>query len=59
MMCVEGVLKQPMLYLSLYFKMRRRQCYELPQAVRERGDWETWLEFFLTGVVETANEFMR
>lgn len=56
MLCVDGVLKEPMLYLSLYFKMRRQQYYDLLQAVRERGDWETWLEFFLTGVVETANE---
>ena len=56
MLCVDGVLKQPMLYLSLYFKMRRQQYYDLLQAVRERGDWETWLELFLTGVVETANE---
>ena len=56
MLCVDGVLKEPMLYLSLYFKVHRRQYYDLLQAVRDRGDWEAWVEFFLTGVVETANE---
>jgi Fic family protein len=56
MLCAEGVLKQPMLYLSLYFKTRRQEYYDLLQAVRDRGAWEAWIEFFLTGVVETANE---
>lgn len=56
MLCAEGALKDPMLYLSLYFKMRRKQYYDLLQAVRDRGDWEAWTEFFLAGVAETANE---
>jgi cell filamentation protein, protein adenylyltransferase len=56
MLCAEGALKAPMLYLSLYFKQRRQQYYDLLQGVRDRGDWETWVEFFLQGVVETANE---
>jgi Fic family protein len=56
LLCAEGALKDPMLYLSLYFKQRRKQYYNLLQAVRDRGDWEAWVEFFLTGVVETANE---
>jgi Fic family protein len=56
MLCAEGVLKQPMLYLSLYFKTRRQEYYDLLQAVRDRGAWEAWIEFFLIGVVETANE---
>jgi Fic family protein len=56
MLCAEGVLKLPMLYLSLFFKMRRQQYYDLLQEVRDRGTWETWIEFFLTGVIETANE---
>lgn len=54
MLCAQGILKQPILYLSLYFKTHRRQYYELLQLVRERGDWETWLEFFLDGVAETS-----
>ena len=56
MLCADGALKQPMLYLSLYFKTHRQHYYDLLQAVRDRGDWEAWVEFFLTGVVETANE---
>jgi Fic family protein len=54
--CAEGVLREPLLYLSLYFKRHRSQYYELLQAVRLTGDWEAWLRFFLTGVEETANQ---
>jgi Fic family protein len=56
MLCADGALKDPMLYLSIYFKTRRKQYYDLLQAVRDRGEWETWIEFFLTGVIETADE---
>jgi len=56
LLCMEGVLKEPILYLSLYFKTNRRYYYELLQQVREKGDWETWLEFFLEGVKETAEQ---
>lgn len=56
MLCAEGALKEPMLYLSLYFKQRRKQYYDLLQAVRDRGEWEAWVDFFLTGVIETATE---
>jgi len=56
LLCADGALKDPMLYLSLYFKQRRKQYYDLLQVVRDRGDWEAWVEFFLTGVIETANE---
>lgn len=56
MLCADGALKDPMLYLSLYFKQRRKQYYDLLQAVRDRGAWEAWVEFFLSGVVETAHE---
>lgn len=51
-----GVLRTPLLYLSLYLKTHRAEYYRLLQAVRERGDWEAWLDFFLTGVAETANQ---
>jgi len=49
------VLHEPLLYLSLYLKTHREDYYRLLQDVRLRGDWETWTEFFLTGVAETAN----
>jgi Fic family protein len=53
-LCTQGILKEPILYLSLYFKTHRAQYYELLQGVRERGDWEAWLEFFLDGITETS-----
>ena len=55
-LCVEGVLKEPLLYLSLYLKAHRQTYYDLLQSVRETGDWEAWIEFFLIGVAETANQ---
>lgn len=55
-LCVNGVLKQPMLYLSLYLKTHRAEYYRLLQEVRKEGAWEAWLEFFLTGVADTANQ---
>jgi len=56
MLCAEGALREPLLYLSLYFKQHRQQYYDLLQAVRLTGDWEAWLRFFLTGVEETARQ---
>jgi Fic family protein len=56
LLCAEGVLKEPMLYLSLYFKTHRQQYYDLLQMIRTNGDWEEWLEFFLTAVHETSSQ---
>ena len=50
----DGVLRQPLLYLSLYFKQNRAEYYRLLDAVRATGDWEAWLDFFLIGVRDTA-----
>ena len=50
-----GVLKEPLLYLSLYFKQHRDTYYALLDQVRRDGDWEAWLAFLLTGVRETAD----
>lgn len=55
-LCVEDVLKEPLLYLSLYFKANRQAYYDHLQSVRETGDWEAWIRFFLTGVIDTANQ---
>lgn len=49
-----GVLREPLLYLSLYFKQNRSTYYALLDRVRRDGDWETWLAFFFDGVRETA-----
>ncbi len=54
LLCASGVLRHPILYLSLYFKTHRSYYYELLQRVRTHGDWEAWLEFFLDGVIDTA-----
>jgi Fic family protein len=50
----EGVLREPLLYLSLYLKNHRATYYALLQKVRQEGDWEAWLDFFFQGVTETA-----
>lgn len=55
-LCVNGVLRKPLLYLSPYLKSHRREYSRLLQEVREHGNWEAWLEFFLTGVADTANQ---
>jgi Fic family protein len=56
LLCAAGALREPILYLSLYFKQRRSAYYELLDRVRAKGDWEAWLEFFLTGVRDTAEQ---
>ncbi|MBB6598138.1 Fic family protein [Luteimonas sp. MC1825] len=55
-LCNEGVLRDPSLYLSLYFKRHRADYYDRLNSVRVRGDWEGWLGFFLDGVAETAQQ---
>ncbi len=54
-----GVLSKPLLYLSLYFKQHRSEYYRLLDLVRTEGDWETWLDFFLEGVEDTASNAVR
>jgi cell filamentation protein, protein adenylyltransferase len=56
LLCAAGVLREPILYLSLYFKQHRAEYYDLLDRVRAKGDWETWLAFFLTGVRDTADQ---
>lgn len=65
LLCAEGVLAKPLLYLSLFFKTHREEYYERLQRVRTHGEWEDWLRFFLRGVevtsaqaVETAKEIL-
>jgi Fic family protein len=56
LLCDQGALTQPLLYLSLYFKANRNRYYDLLQSVRLEGGWESWLEFFLEGVLETSEQ---
>jgi len=51
-----GVLRQPLLYLSYFFKLHRTEYYDRLMAVRLAGDWEGWIRFFLRGVHQTARE---
>src|SRR5438034_3875007 len=53
LLCADDVLTQPLLYLSLYFKQHRDDYYALLQRVRVKGAWEEWLDFFLSGVIDT------
>ena len=52
----QGVLRQPLLYLSLYFKTHRQYYYDLLNQVRLTGDWEAWLDFFAEAVIVTATQ---
>jgi Fic family protein len=54
LLCAEGVLRQPLLYLSLHFKRHRDEYYRLLQEVRLTGCWEDWLRFFFEGVIQTS-----
>src|SRR5579863_3893102 len=54
LLCHAGVLRDPLLYLSLYFKERRAEYYRLLDLVRREGDWEEWMAFLLEGVRLTA-----
>ncbi|MDR4481784.1 MAG: Fic family protein [Nitrospirales bacterium] len=56
LLCEQKMLREPMLYLSLYFKTHRQQYYELLNQVRMTGNWEAWLEFFAEAVTVTATQ---
>lgn len=56
MLCWKGVLRRPLLYISDYFKRHRSEYYEHLQAVRDDGDWESWMRFFLSAVREVAGQ---
>ncbi len=56
LLCCRGVLHRPLLYLSYFLKRHRAEYYDRLMAIREDGNWEVWIHFFLRGVVETAQE---
>lgn len=56
LLCEKQVLLKPVLYLSHYFKRHRQEYYDHLQAVRDRGAWEQWLIFFLTGVYDVSQQ---
>lgn len=51
-----GLLQKPVLYLSHWFKQHRSEYYERLQRIRDLGDWEGWLKFFLRGVGNVAEQ---
>ena len=56
LLCEKKVIQAPMLYLSLYFKTHRKYYYDLLNSIRDKGDWEVWLDFFAEAVIVTANQ---
>lgn len=56
LLCERKALQKPVLYLSHYFKRHRQEYYDRLQAVRDDGDWEGWLSFFLEGIAEVSLE---
>lgn len=56
LLCERHTLQKPVLYISHYFKRYRDQYYRLLQNIRDNGDWESWLKFFLNAVTEVSTE---
>lgn len=56
LLCHYQILNSPMLYLSLHFKQNRSDYYQHLQQVRLKGAWESWLMFYLEGIVKTAEQ---
>lgn len=56
LLCERGILHKPVLYISHYFKRHRAEYYDALQAIRDHGDWEMWLDFFLAAVLEVSRE---
>lgn len=54
LLCQRDILRRPLLYLSHYFKQHRQEYYDALMRIRDDGDWENWLKFFLQGVFEVA-----
>jgi len=55
-LAAEGLLREPLLYLSLHFKEHRQTYYDLLNAVRLSGDWEAWMAFFADAVLASATQ---
>jgi Fic family protein len=56
LLCEREILQKPVLYLSHYFRRHRPRYYDLLQAIRDDGDWEAWIKFFLAGISDVARE---
>jgi Fic family protein len=56
LLCEGGLLKRPVLYLSRFFERNRGEYYDRLQSVRDKGDWEGWVAFFLRGVLDVSDQ---
>lgn len=56
LLCESEILIKPVLYISHFFKRNRKEYYDLLQRVRDEGDWESWIKFFLKGIATVSNE---
>ena len=56
LLCENDILIKPVLYISHFFKEHQQEYYRLLQAVRDRGEWEPWIKFFLKGIAAVSNE---
>ncbi|MGB5338302.1 MAG: Fic family protein [Gammaproteobacteria bacterium] len=56
LLCEREILSKPVLYISHFFKQHREQYYNLLQATRDSGDWESWIKFFLEGITVVSGE---
>jgi Fic family protein len=56
LLCHSGALRRPLLYLSHYLKLHRTEYYDRLMDIRNKGDWEGWLKFFLAGVLEVSTD---
>lgn len=59
LLCAEGLLPQPLLYLSAFFERHRREYYRLLLVVSQSGQWSDWINFFLRGVAEQSRDAIR
>ncbi|MFO7618436.1 MAG: Fic family protein [Thermoplasmata archaeon] len=59
LLCKESVISRPILYLSLFFKKNRSQYYRLLQKVRDDGDWELFVKFFLSGIYDISEDAIK
>lgn len=56
LLCEKGVLREPSLYISYHFRRNKSEYYDRLQGIRDRGDWESWIKYFLRGVRDVGRE---
>lgn len=56
LLCEQKILQKPVLYLSYFFKQNRSEYYDRLQSIRDQGNWEDWLTFFLRGIQSVSTE---